>query len=194
MNEDTTKARILEAARQLFVENGFSGTSMGKVAKLAIVNHSLIYHHFVNKEGLWVAVKESIVKKASGQEGVLPSLTLSFKEFLHALLTRSLEFYRKNPDIAKLILWQRIEHRQPNPIGLTKSEIAKEWLRAFDHYQSIGEMDKNHKSEFILTMITSLSSSAALDPNVFIETQESREAYIDFCVQVLIQGLAPRLF
>lgn len=55
-------------------------------------------------------------------------------------------------------------------------------------------MDKNHKSEFILTMLTSLSSSAALDPNVLIETPESREAYIDFCVQVLIQGLAPRPF
>lgn len=189
MNEDTTKDKILDAARRLFVENGFAGTSMGKIAKLALVNHSLIYHHFVNKEGLWVAVKESIVKRASEQESVLPSITLSLKEFLRTLLTRSIEFYRKNPDIAKLIQWQRIEHSQKKPIGLTESEIAKEWLCAFDHYQSNGEIDRKHKPEFILTMIASLSSSAAMDPNVFIETPESKEAYINFCVQVLILGL-----
>lgn len=190
MTEDTTKSKILDAARQLFVENGFAGTSMGKIAKLAIVNHSLIYHHFVNKEGLWVAVKESIVKKASKQESVLPSVTLPFNEFLSALMTRSVEFYRENPDIAKLIHWQRVEHSQKKPIGLTESEIAKEWLQAFKHYQSVGEIAKRHKPEFILTMIASLSSSAAMDPNIFIETKEKERAYIHFCVQALLHGLA----
>lgn len=193
MIEDTTKTKILDAARQLFVENGFAGTSMGKIAKLALVNHSLIYHHFVNKEGLWIAVKESIVKKAGKQESVLPSITLPLKGFLCALMTRSIEFYRENPDIAKLIHWQRVEHSQKKPIGLTESEIAKEWLHAFKHYQLLGEIAKKHKPEYILTMIASLASSAAMDPNVFIETAEKEKAYIHFCVQVLLQGLAGKL-
>ncbi|MBA3238167.1 MAG: TetR/AcrR family transcriptional regulator [Parachlamydiaceae bacterium] len=188
MNEDTTKTKILDAARQLFVENGFAGTSMGKIAKLAQVNHSLIYHHFVNKAGLWVAVKESIVKSVSKQGGALPSFTLPFKDFLTALMTRSIEFYKGSPDIAKLILWQRVEQSQKKPMGLPESEVAKEWLQALKHYQSVGEINKKHNPEFILTMIASLSSSAAMDPNVFVDSAEKETDYINFCVQVLVKG------
>ena len=189
MNEDSTKLRILEAARQLFVENGFAGTSMGKIAKLASVNHSLLYHHFVNKEGLWVAVKDSIVKKANKQANILPSTTLSWADFLAELIGRSISFYRENPYIAKLIHWQRVERDQKAQTGLTESEAAKEWIHVFEYYQKKGAIDKKHKPEFILTMIASIASSAAMDPNVFIGTPLAEKAYIGFLVEVLVQGL-----
>lgn len=189
MNEDTTKLKILDAARQLFVENGFAGTSMGKIAKLASINHSLLYHHFVNKEGLWVAVKDSIVKKANMQGSILPSTSLSWPDFLEELIGRSISFYRENPDIAKLIHWQRVEHDQKAQTGLTESETAKEWIQAFEYYQKKGAIDKKHKPEFILTIIASIASSAAMDPNVFIGTPKAEKAYISFSVEVLTQGL-----
>ena len=44
--------QILEAALQLFSEEGYHATSTSKVAKKANVSEGLIFRHFLNKEGL----------------------------------------------------------------------------------------------------------------------------------------------
>ncbi|MBN2663498.1 MAG: helix-turn-helix transcriptional regulator [Bacteroidales bacterium] len=48
--------KILQAALELFAQNGFSSTSTGKIAKKAGVSEGLIFRHFKNKEGLLEAV------------------------------------------------------------------------------------------------------------------------------------------
>lgn len=49
-----TRQRILDAARDLFVENGYEATSMRAVAKRIEYTPTAIYHHFENKEALLV--------------------------------------------------------------------------------------------------------------------------------------------
>lgn len=187
MNDATTKSKILTAARQLFVENGFSGTSMGKIAKLAGVNHSLLFHHFGNKEQLWVAVKQSIARDAANKSKTLPFLNLPFKEFLSQLMINNIKFYRDNSDIIRMINWQRLEPAEQS-IGVTLSTESNEWLDAIKHYQHIGDIDKKIKPEFIITLILSIVSSAALDPNVFIKDKKNLNAYVDFCVIGLLKA------
>ena len=50
-----TRASILEAARTLFAENGFSGTSVRAVAGAAGVDPALVHHYFGSKDDLFVA-------------------------------------------------------------------------------------------------------------------------------------------
>ncbi len=45
-------ARILDAARDEFAENGWAGTTIRAVARVAGVDPALIYHYFGSKEGL----------------------------------------------------------------------------------------------------------------------------------------------
>ena len=47
---------ILNAALELFAEEGFKSTSTSKVAKRAGVSEGLIFRHFENKEGLLNAI------------------------------------------------------------------------------------------------------------------------------------------
>ena len=56
------------------------------------------------------------------------------------------------------------------------------WVKAFEHYQQRGDIQPEYKPEWIVTMILSIISSAALDPNVFIKEKPALEGYIDFCV------------
>ncbi len=44
---------ILEAAREIFLSQGFSASSMDGIALLAQVSKKTIYHHFTNKEELF---------------------------------------------------------------------------------------------------------------------------------------------
>lgn len=48
--------KILQAALQLFAQEGFHATSTSKVAKAAGVSEGLIFRHFGNKEGLLQAI------------------------------------------------------------------------------------------------------------------------------------------
>jgi TetR/AcrR family transcriptional regulator len=51
-----TEARILEAAKKVFILNGFEGTSMQDIATEAGINKSLLHYYFRNKEKLFAAV------------------------------------------------------------------------------------------------------------------------------------------
>lgn len=186
----TTREKILKAARKLFIEKGFSGTSMGMIAEKADINHSLIFHHFGNKEGLWKATKQSIVEKYIKLSPVLPGTNQSFHHFLSKLITQCIEFYKNNPDIIRMVSWQRCEYKSKKEIGLTLSAESKAWLAALEHYQDKGDINKHLKPEFILTLVLSIVSSAAMDPNVFIQKQSDLNNYIKFCVEGLLRLLA----
>ncbi len=50
------KEKILQAALELFAEEGFKPTSTSKIAKKAGVSEGLIFSHFCNKDGLLQAI------------------------------------------------------------------------------------------------------------------------------------------
>lgn len=59
------RAAILAAASELFLERGFSGTSMDAVAARASVSKQTVYKQFTDKERLFAEVVESAVRDAS---------------------------------------------------------------------------------------------------------------------------------
>ncbi|MDF3048300.1 MAG: HTH-type transcriptional repressor [Candidatus Midichloriaceae bacterium] len=189
MKKEPTKEKILAAARKLFVTHGFAGTSIGKIAKLANVNNSLIFHYFENKEALWCAVKQSIVEDQNKNFNILPSSDLPFVDFLRVLIAENIKFYQNNPDIMRMIGWQRLEHKESDDIGIKLSAESKLWIKALNHYKANGEINSDFKTEFILTLILAITSSAALDKNSFIKSDEDKEAYISLCVDCLQKAL-----
>lgn len=56
MSEIDTKGKILDAAEKLFVDNGFSATSLRAIIKEAEVNTAAVHYHFGSKEALIEAV------------------------------------------------------------------------------------------------------------------------------------------
>lgn len=58
-----TTRRILGAARRLFSEAGFSGASMGAVAREAGVSKGLLHYHFDNKDHLFVETQQAFFRE-----------------------------------------------------------------------------------------------------------------------------------
>jgi AcrR family transcriptional regulator len=190
MRDLDTKEKILSSARALFVEHGYSGTSIGKIAKHAGINHSLIYHHFVNKDNLWLKVKHHIVTEANEHQLDLPCVNQPLEAFLRELFVQNLQFYRNSKDIIRMLNWQRLESDGKAKIGLTNSTHMQAWVQAFKTYQLRGDIDRQLKPEFIVTMILSIISTAALDPNVFINGQHNFDRYVDFSIKGILKFLA----
>ena len=55
---EATRVALIDAATDLFVERGFSGTALADVAASAQVTRGAVYHHFTDKRALFEAVLE----------------------------------------------------------------------------------------------------------------------------------------
>ena len=184
-----TKRKILTAARKLFVAKGFSGTSMGGIAKSANVIHSLLFHHFGNKQQLWIAVKQAIVDEANHQQKTLPSTSLPFKAFLKQLTVNLLAFYKDNPDIIRMIGWQRLEQAEQDTLSKLLSNEADAWIAAFTYYQEQGEIRKDIPVTFAVTFFISIVSHVGLDQAPFIRNADDHKHYIAFCIEQVLASL-----
>jgi AcrR family transcriptional regulator len=85
---EASKDRILKAASELFVRQGFSATSVSQIARQCNLTVPPIYYHFGSKLGLFKAVIEHVGSNIVREIEGLPSLSL--REALQIMLDRSL--------------------------------------------------------------------------------------------------------
>jgi len=64
-NGPTTRAELIDAARQLFGSRGFGDTSLDEIVAKANVTKGALYHHFSGKEDLFAAVYEQVQHEIS---------------------------------------------------------------------------------------------------------------------------------
>lgn len=64
---DESKNRILDAAEELFAEQGFDGTSLAEVADRSGISRGSIPWHFTNKSGLLMAVVQRATERSRSE-------------------------------------------------------------------------------------------------------------------------------
>ncbi|MFE4329970.1 TetR/AcrR family transcriptional regulator [Streptomyces sp. NPDC056831] len=80
-----TRRRLLEAARDLFAERGYEGTTVRSIAERAGVNQALLFRYFGSKQGL---LTEVLAQGGLEQLRATPPEEL-FETALRSMLTRS---------------------------------------------------------------------------------------------------------
>ncbi len=98
-----TRAKILDAAEQVFSERGFAGTGTREVARLAGMDKYAIYYHFRNKETLYLAVIErSFSSMTRFIDELFPQELVSMKE-MERTFEKLLEHLVSNNSILKIM-------------------------------------------------------------------------------------------
>lgn len=64
-----TKRALVSAARSLFGERGYAGTSVDEVVRVAGVTKGALYHHFRDKDDLFRAVVEEVKREVTDVVG-----------------------------------------------------------------------------------------------------------------------------
>ncbi len=104
-----TRERIIESAYRLFIENGYSATSMRDIGKHAGVTVGAIYNHFATKESIWqeVLIERhpyheiiSVIKAAQGE---------TVAELAHSAASGLVQTLLKRPDLLNLMFVEIVE-------------------------------------------------------------------------------------
>lgn len=110
MTQDNMEQRILEAAKQLFFEHGFAGTSTTDIARFAGCNQALVHYYYRTKENLF---RQIFVAQT---RSVLDAIKQSFAENMpfEALLRHCVSYYfdflTENPNVPYFILNELINN------------------------------------------------------------------------------------
>lgn len=106
---EQTRNRLVEAARQLFVESGYNGTSMRQIAERAGLALGGIYNHFDSKEAIFVAV----MREHNPYVDIIPALNAAQGDTAEALLrdaaAQLLAAMGSRPDGLRLLFVEIVE-------------------------------------------------------------------------------------
>lgn len=104
---EATRARILEAARAVFVEGGFDGARVDAIARRARSNKRMIYVYFGSKEGLYDEVLRSAIGEALAHS-LRPDEDAPPREQVTAAIRNYFQYLSENPVYARLLAWESL--------------------------------------------------------------------------------------
>jgi AcrR family transcriptional regulator len=97
-----TRQQILDAAFELFANEGFTKTSIAAVAKKAEVSKGLIYHYFDSKQDILNGIFGQLIEL--GEDVLEMDESLSPREKIRTILNRTFHFIENKPDMARLMV------------------------------------------------------------------------------------------
>ncbi|MBN2244990.1 MAG: TetR/AcrR family transcriptional regulator [Candidatus Aminicenantes bacterium] len=120
-SKKTAKVRILEAALKEFASSGYGGGRVDRIARKADVNKAMLFYYFTSKENLFKVVLTWILSELIKQVQTVFRDSQVPEDLIEALPRTYIEFFKKNPDILKMITLELVQN--PKHISALVSEI-----------------------------------------------------------------------
>ncbi|ARA92718.1 TetR family transcriptional regulator [Rhodothermaceae bacterium RA] len=118
--EQDTETRIFEAARAVFVEQGFDGARMQEIADRAGINKALLHYYYRSKARLFEAVFRASAAEVLGQAATALRQDQPLPDRLTTFVHTYIDLIRANPHLPAFVL----EELRRNPDAL-KAVVAE---------------------------------------------------------------------
>ena len=129
--KETVRA-VIEAAARILVREGYEGTNVNHVAKLAGVSVGSIYQYFPSKEALVAEVARDLAQRtlAHFQDGVMELALLPLREAVRGVVERAVRALRTDPQLREVILQQL-----PADVFDTRQPDSMLWVLLREYFQ-----------------------------------------------------------
>jgi TetR/AcrR family transcriptional regulator len=94
---ENTEAKILAAAEQIFLRDGFGGSRMQDIADLAEINKAMLHYYFRSKENLFEKIFEKNAAVLFPEIEELINSEKSFIEVINIFTEKYINMLRANP-------------------------------------------------------------------------------------------------
>jgi AcrR family transcriptional regulator len=184
---EATRSKLVRAARQLFAKRGFASVPTEQIVRRAGVTRGALYHHFADKQALFLAVYEDVERELTERvaaplvnaSGPLDAMRRATALFLDACQT---------PEVQRIVLldgpavlgwerWREVAERYG--LGLTEAALAA----AID----AGEIDALPVRPLAHLLMGALDEAALM-----IARQPQLRDEVGTALMRLLDGLRPR--
>ncbi len=149
------RTQILDAATRRFAAHGYGGTSLSAIADEVGIRKASLLYHFASKEDLHRSVLDQVILRWNG---VLPRLLAAGAERFDALLSETVRFFAEDPDRARLVLRETLDH--PEAMRERLLVAVAPWLEVIAGYvrrgQATGEVRADADPEAYLLHVIHL--------------------------------------
>ncbi|MEU6666936.1 TetR family transcriptional regulator [Streptomyces sp. NPDC046727] len=141
---ETTKRRLLDAARVEFSSYGIAGARVNRIAERAGVNKERIYGHFDSKEGLFRAVvaeaMSELVREVRPGEGSIGDY-----------VGRIFDYHRNDPTLLRLLMFEGL---QEGHLGTADTSGRASWYAvAAKALAESADCSEDDSGRLLLTLI-----------------------------------------
>lgn len=189
-----TKSRLLEAALELFSQNGYAGTNIRELSASLGLGKSSLYRHFESKEEIWDAMLDEMETYYSERFGspenlpVTPKATNELKE----LTLRMLDFTIHDKKIImtrKILLTEQFRDERVRMLATEHFHVGLESLftKIFSGMMENGSLKRGDPAMLAFAYTAPISTLVQLcdrEPEKRGETVEKIEAFIEHFIEV----------
>ena len=119
---DDTRERIIDAAQAIFARDGYAGAKMQEIADRVGIQRPSLFHHFKNKEALFVAAHEQVFARIERlfRESLVPGGDPFVQ--LDRLSRAVLAVTAEEPDLARMLV-RTAADRHPSAVAIVRSYL-----------------------------------------------------------------------
>lgn len=192
---ELTKEKIMKAAMEEFGSNGYAGASLNSICHTGI-SKGLLYHNFESKDSLYLACVDRCFSLITGY-----ICSRSIGSDLPAYMDARLQFFKNNPDMAKLFfeviikppahLNQEIKELQKNFDELNRT-IYQKILSSVSLRAGVTAEDAMEYFTMMQYMFNGYFSSTIYPNMSFSDVMASHEEHLTKYLNFMLYGIAER--
>ncbi|WP_067727908.1 TetR/AcrR family transcriptional regulator [Oceanobacillus damuensis] len=191
---------ILEAATELFAEQGYAGTSTSEIANKAEVAEGTIFKHFKSKKGLLLAIVSPMMLKLiapmvkNDLNKVLDQEFEYFQDFIRAMIENRKAFIKNNLPLLRILIQEIPFHPELKEqfIEHIGKDIYAKIRKTVEHYQAKGQIIQTYPDTIIRIVTSSILSYIITRYVILPDGNWNDDEEIERIIYVVGNGIVPR--
>jgi TetR/AcrR family transcriptional repressor of mexJK operon len=189
----SSRQRIVDTARRLFIEEGYLGVSMQQIADITGLRKASLYHHFRSKESLFADVMAQLMDQiladfasvdltdAPLKEQLRQIALINYRQFDQPEIHRlAMDFFKHVPETEHAEVHQRLRTMQAVFADIFERAIERGEVRAVNPF---------YAATMFFHMMMALSHQ---DPEFEAVAPPPPDEAAALVIDILLNGLAPR--
>lgn len=180
-----TEEQIMEAAKQVFQQQGFAGARMQEIADRAGINKSMLHYYFRSKDKLFQKVFQESVRQFFPVILKVLNSDLALVPKVEKLVETYYDIFEENPHLPSFVIHEMNQHpdRFKEFMDSVGVGIPLKFVQQIKAEIEAGQMKKIDPQEFIINTIGLCVFPIIARPMVETVFQMNDEQYQQFLVK-----------
>lgn len=191
MKKVSSRQRLLDAARKLFVTRGYHHTRPQDIANEAGLGHGTFYLHFADKKECFLAFLDQAGRELDVEIATETEGKREFPEQVRAVLTAITRYWRDNPGVLSLAMSDTsiIATGTGDQRESCIERWGRQWTKRLQYHAGTGQIDTAYNFDVIGPSFVGMIRDAMNAATVY---GCSDKELVDNLTEFIIRGTAPK--